>query len=362
MTAESYAPTSGAHRPGHLITAERMKAYLVPRVRMPARAWKIRYSSTTATGRPTTVTGMVLVPPTPYAGPRPLIGYGIGTQGLSKYSAPSRQIALGIEYEASVIASALRRGWAIALTDYPGLGTPGDHPYVIGRALGPAVLDCMRAARQLTEAQLDPDGPLAIFGYSEGGNAAGWALQLQPTYAPDLPIVAGAVGAAPADLEASALDGSLFAFLLIYGIFGLNAAYPEIDVYQYLNRRGHRAVARFGRTHISRAVPLGAAMSSKRLLDHVTQSPYEIPEVLARLQDNRLGSIAPKAPVLIGAGTHDQVIPYSQARNLFREWRDGGADVHLRTMPIREHITGGISFAPAAFAFLARHLVQAGRR
>ena len=57
---------------------------------------------------------------------------------------------------------------------------------VMGRHLGPSVLDSIRAARSLPAAGLDPEGPLGIYGYSEGGCAAGWALQLQPTYAPEL--------------------------------------------------------------------------------------------------------------------------------------------------------------------------------
>ena len=84
------------------------------------------------------------------------------------------------------MALALARGWAVAITDYQGLGTPGDHTYMVGRALGPNVLDAMRAARKLSPAELPVDGPAAIMGYSEGGAAAAWAAQLQPVYAPDV--------------------------------------------------------------------------------------------------------------------------------------------------------------------------------
>ncbi|MBJ8339048.1 lipase [Antrihabitans sp. YC3-6] len=356
----------GEFRPGDLLDAERMKAYIVPGVPMPARAWRIRYRSTSATGHPTMVSGVVLVPTTRYRGKgaRPLIGYAIGTQGLSNASAPSRQLAAGTEYEAVLIAGALRRGWAITLTDYPGLATPGDHPYVMGRALGPAVLDCVRAARQLGAAGLDPEGPLAIYGYSEGGHAAGWALELQPTYAPDLPLVGGVVGAAPADLEQMipTHDGGTFAFLLIYGLIGLNAAYPELDVYSHLTPKGHRAVERFGNTNIFSAIALGASMFPKKVSAYVQQSPYELPEVIARLRENALGSVAPAAPVLIGASTHDQIIPHAQARKLERDWRAAGADVRRYDMRAREHVTGGIFLAPKGFGFLAERFAAHDQR
>jgi len=61
---------------------------------------------------------------------------------------------------------------------------------MVGRALGPNVLDVMRAARSLSPEELPPEGPAAIIGYSEGGAAAAWAGQLQPTYAPDVPLLA----------------------------------------------------------------------------------------------------------------------------------------------------------------------------
>jgi hypothetical protein len=137
----------------------------------------------------------VLVPDGPADPDRPLIGYAIGSQGLADRCAPSKQLADGTEYEAGAIRAMLERGWVVALTDYPGLGTPGDHTYVVGQANGRAVLDSMRAARKLPQAGLADDGPLALFGYSEGGGATGAAVELQPTYAPDLPLKGAAVGA-----------------------------------------------------------------------------------------------------------------------------------------------------------------------
>src|SRR5437588_2936503 len=113
-----------------------------------------------------------------------------------------------------MIAMVLARGWALAITDYEGLGTPGDHTYMVGRALGPNVLDAMRAARELEPAELPAQGPAAIVGYSEGGAAAAWAAQLQPRYAPEVPLVAVAAGAAAADVETAGpqVDGTFFSF------------------------------------------------------------------------------------------------------------------------------------------------------
>ena len=137
-------------RPGDLIRAEPVDAYLAPGVRLRARAWRILYRSTGATGDPTAVSGTVLLPRGRAGRVRPLIGYAIGTHGIGDAAAPSRLLPRGLEWEAGLMALALARGWAVAITDYQGLGTPGDHTYMVGRALGPNVLDAMRAARALS--------------------------------------------------------------------------------------------------------------------------------------------------------------------------------------------------------------------
>jgi len=162
-------------RPGEIVRAEPMDAYLVPGVRLRARAWRVLYRSTGANGEPTAVSGTVLLPTGTRRRVRALLGFAIGTHGIGDVAAPSRLLSQGLDWEAGLMAMALARGFALAVTDYQGLGTPGDHSYMVGRALGPNVLDSMRAARALAPEELPQDGPAAIIGYSEGGFAAAWA-------------------------------------------------------------------------------------------------------------------------------------------------------------------------------------------
>ena len=58
----------------------------------------------------------------------------------------------------------LAAGTAIVFTDYPGLGTPGPHPYLVGESEGRAVLDSIRAARQLLGGAASDTA--AIYGHS----------------------------------------------------------------------------------------------------------------------------------------------------------------------------------------------------
>ncbi|WP_255277145.1 lipase family protein [Actinomadura madurae] len=153
------------------------------------KSWQVLYRSETADGRPTAVSGMVLVPAKAWTGlgNRPLLSYAVGTRGLGDACAPSYTLTRGLDYEELFIADALSRGWAVAVTDMEGLGTPGRHTYEVGRSQGKALLNVARAAQRLPDAGLG-GGPVGLWGYSQGGTSSGWAAELAATYAPELAI------------------------------------------------------------------------------------------------------------------------------------------------------------------------------
>ncbi len=343
--------------PGELIRSERVDAYLVPGLRLRARAWRVLYRSTSATGEPRAVSGMVLVPRGRSRGPRPLVGYAIGTHGIGDAAAPSRLIPRGLDWETGLMAMALARGWAVAITDYEGLGTPGDHTYMVGRALGPNVLDAMRAARSLAPEELPADGPAAIIGYSEGGAAAAWAAQLQPTYAPDLPLLAVVAGAAAADVETAgpSLDGTFFSFFMAYGGIGYAAAYPELELDPYLTPMARERIGALRESTILQAVLSGPRFMHANELTE--PNVLEMPEWHRRLRENRLGTIAPGAPVLLHHARRDQIVSFHQSVNLRDDWQALGADVRLYvTRGGVDHISGAVAGTPVALDWIGRRL------
>jgi fermentation-respiration switch protein FrsA (DUF1100 family) len=344
-----------AGEPGELIRAEPMDAYLTPGARLRGRCWRVLYRSTAATGEPTAVSGTVLLPRRPSAEPRPLVGYAVGTHGIGDAAAPSRLLARGLDWEAGLIAMVLARGWAIAITDYQGLGTPGDHTYMVGRALGPNVLDAMRAARTLAPEELPAKGPAAIIGYSEGGAAAAWAAQLQPAYAPDLPLVAVAAGAAAADVETAGprLEGSFFSFFMAYGGIGYAAAYPELDLDSYLTPLARASIGALRESSVLQAAVRGPRFI--RASELTDPNVLEMPEWQLRLRENRLGEIAPQTPVLLHHARRDQIVSFDQSLQLERDWRRLGADVRLYvTRGGVEHISGAVAGTPVALDWLGR--------
>lgn len=315
-----------------------------------ARSYLVLYRSTDANGRPTAVSGTVFVPNRRAAGTRPIVALAPGTQGLADRCAPSRAFRQGAEYEQLMVSELLNKGWAVAVPDYQGLGTPGDHTYVVGRAEGPAVLDAVRAATRVPAFGLRAGGPVGLVGYSQGGGAVGWAAELADDYAPELDIVGASAGGVPADLVAVSeqLDGGVGFGLMLAAAVGMNAAYPELDLPGYLNETGQREFA----ARNDKCVGDLLLYSGKRIADLTVTNPLEQPDWQARLGENRLGSDAPSVPLFLYHATDDQLVPYAQATTLRQEYCAAGATVAWRDYP-GEHLTGYVAGRGAAVGYLA---------
>jgi acetyl esterase/lipase len=107
--------------------------------------------------------------------------------------APS--LAIFIFQQISGSRELLERGFAIAATDYPGLGTPGPHPYLVGASEARAVIDSVRAARSFPG--MANSTSYAAWGHSQGGQASLFTGMISKSYAPELQLV-GVAAAAPA--------------------------------------------------------------------------------------------------------------------------------------------------------------------
>jgi hypothetical protein len=319
----------------------------------PAKAWKLLYRSTSATGQQNAVSGILLVPHSPWTnGPRPLVSYAVGTHGLGDRCAPSTRLTNGSENEVLLMSQALSRGWAVVVTDYEGLGTPGTHTYAVGQSEGRAVLDAARAAARVPGAGLSATGPVGVFGYSQGGQAAAFAGELQPAYAPDVNLVGVAEGGVPADLNAVMKfnDGGAAFGLVLGAAVGYSTAYPELPFNDFLNAHGERAVAKVKEACV---VELGAAAPFARLNDFTT-----VPDVAAdprwqtRLAENYAGKTKPGAPVYLYHASLDELIPLSVGKGLRDRYLALGADVTWQEFPLLEHIGGVSTGGPVAMSWL----------
>jgi pimeloyl-ACP methyl ester carboxylesterase len=320
-----------------------------------ATAYEVLYRSTNTQSGAIAVSGTVLVPNTPWsgAGTRPLTAYATGTQGWDDSCAPSRSMTDGTFDESFAVTNLLRRGWAVAVTDYPGLGTPGDHQYNVGIPEGRAVLDILRAASRIAPAGISAGTQVGVEGYSQGGGAAGWVIQQQPTYAPDVNLVGVAGGGTPANLQAvkANIDGSAFFAFLGGTAIGFRAGYPALDVNRYLTFYGRLAISTLNGLCQLPALPLYA-------FHHLTEytvgnvDPTTQPDFAAALDANNLGAIRPTVPVLQYHGSFDEVIPYAVEQRLHRQWCALGATSRLSAYPL-EHVTTQIGAQTEVVNWLA---------
>jgi hypothetical protein len=350
-----------AGAPGTVIRSRASTFTLDPIGKAPdaaVRSTQMLYASRDASGQPMAVSGTLLVPTAPWSGGghRPLVSYAVGTRGLGDDCAPSYTLTQGADYEGLFIKALLDQGWAVAVSDYQGLGTPGMHTYMVGPAQGRAVLDAARAALRLPGTGLSTSAPIGLMGYSQGGGAAGWAAQLAGTYAPELQIKGSVLGGVPGDLTATAefLDGSPFVALALMAALGHDAAYPELDLDTYLNARGQELRQTAQDLCLvdvdGFATIITAAFTG--IDDYVTTNPLDTPAWQARLAQSKLGGARPSAPVFQYHGVIDEIVPYQQAADLRRTWCNRGATVTWTPLPA-EHVTGLVEGPPLGVPWLA---------
>jgi acetyl esterase/lipase len=190
---------AAAQPPRYLISAQPM-----PETPPGVQAWRVKYWTTNGSGARFAVTGIVAapmeaIPPRP----RRVIAWTHGAWGVAEKCAPSLSPNF---FAATAGIDAVSRGYVVVAPDYIGLANPTMHPFLVGADTGQAVLDGVRAAREIPGAAAGSS--FAVWGESQGGHAALWTAMSARSYAPDLTLVATAAAAPPTDLAANLRDGS----------------------------------------------------------------------------------------------------------------------------------------------------------
>ncbi len=152
--------------------------------------WLVLYRSQDVRGGAVATSGIIALPnrdehPVPEGG-YPLVSWAHGTVGVANLVAPSRDRgdtgASPMNASPNDLLNAfLRRGWAVAMTDYEALGTGTEehiHPYLLGASEANGVLDIVLAARRLFMGAVGEK--YAIVGHSQGGQAALFAAHHAP--------------------------------------------------------------------------------------------------------------------------------------------------------------------------------------
>jgi alpha-beta hydrolase superfamily lysophospholipase len=347
--AAFYAPPDPlpAGQPGELIRIE-------PLTPAPAgaQAWRILYHSQDLNGNDVPVSGMVFAPSlaTPGGAAGPVVAWAHPTTGMADDCAPSRQTdpAQPLEWLNGMLA----KGWVVTATDYASLGTPGTLPYLIGTSAGQDVLNSVRAAQQIQEA--NAGSTFATWGHSEGGHASLWASVLAPKYAPELRMVGAAAAAPAAELVALMSDQwqKLIAQVLgPYAVEGWSAWYPDLNPSQVLTPDAVRALPTLANACLEE---LGVEALARVGLQHAlfAVDPTTVPTWMAVAQENSPGAPATSLPVFIANGTADNVVLPPTTTTLINEYCNAGVSVAADWMPGVGHPGAGNAAGDVATAWL----------
>jgi pimeloyl-ACP methyl ester carboxylesterase len=269
-----------------------------------ANGKRISYVTTSVTGGTITATGLVLTPKTNKK--NRVVVWGHGTTGLADQCTPSASQAVFWPEARAAIADLLNRGFTVAAPDYPGLGTPQAHPYLIGASAARSMIDSVKAARRLDTAL---GLQYAVDGHSQGGQGALFAGEIAPAYDGTL-VLRGVAAIAPvsnADLFAPMIPGTPGQGYLVMGLFGLRAVDPGVNPNTLLAAPARQRTPVLQSGCLTEILNSYAPLTASELLVGGAL-PASVVTKLAHY-DNPAQAPS-SAPILLVQGTADEAVPY----------------------------------------------------
>ena len=336
-----------------------LRAFLPPTIEIDNgyRVWRIHYVTDGREARASVTIPIDVEPP---EGGVPIAINNPGTVGIADHCAMGSS-----EYGTALAGYFGARGFAAAAVDYPGLGTPGMHPYLVAEVEGRASLDCARALKNLLLIEgIETSGQVVAAGTSQGGHASIAMAAEHALYAPDVDLRAVAAGA-PASLflehwsSGVRFDGAhlvahallVWTYAAFYGHAGGGLFHAEIapNIGQLLEEHCFF----LGSPTLADVIPHDAAdlfdpdfLSAFRRGD---LSAY--PALEEGFSRNRLSGYVQTAPLRIYQGVDDEAVLMAGTQALVAALRADGVELSYEEI-------AGAGHADLAFGFLGVPQVQ----
>jgi acetyl esterase/lipase len=319
-----------AGEPGTIIRSEALPDSL-PK---GAQAYRVMYLSTGLNGEQIAVTGTIIAPAGESDTPRPVIAWAHGTTGIfpecgvSHTNDPYQQTP--------IIDRMVNEGFVVAITDYPGLSTPGIHPYLVGLVEATTVLDSVRAARNLNVSAGDR---FVVWGASQGGHAALWTGQAAPEYTPELTLLGVAASAPATDLlriVESKLNDQAGGIFLGYVFRSWSEIFPDANLDKIIKpevRKQFEAMVKPCFTAPAAFMTIGEILSPNQYLsvDTLKTEPW------ATLFEENTPRGPINVPIIIAHGTADPLIPLEMSVKEAERRCSEGENVQLARYPGSVH-------------------------
>ena len=334
-SARSNAVPTAAQAPGTLLSYEQIG---LPR-NYRATAWRIKYVTRDYRLRPILSTGIVVLPANAPANPaaRKFIAWAHPTTGIAWKCAPSLRAAptKAIGGLNDIVA----HGLVVAATDYPGLGTPGPIGYLVGKGQAYAVIDSVRAARQIPAVGGGND--FGLWGYSQGGHAVLFAAQLAGEYAPELKLKGVAAIAPPTDLATllmANLNSIAGRILASYTLNSWNVKYgaPLTSLLDSTSQNLIEEVAKNCVDDLGSKIDAAAAQKGLNR-QFLRADPARVPPWRDLMVQNSLYALGSGAPALIIQGGADDIVRPAVTTRFVRRACEAGANVRYVTLKGKGH-------------------------
>jgi acetyl esterase/lipase len=271
------------------------------------------------------------------------------TTGVVPHCAPS--LAIFIFRQIQGLRVMVARGYVVAATDYPGLGTPGPHPYLVGISEARAVIDSVRVARSMPGAGGGKN--FIVWGHSQGGQAALFTGIIAKDYAPELNLL-GVAAAAPATELATLMNDDIDTVggknLTAMTLWSWAQVY-NVPIDKVVDPRAMPAIDRLAQECVESIFDLWARKRTSGPLEQYFLTVTNLAEVEpwhTLLAKNTPGTLPPSIPVFLAQGTIDPIVRPTVTQNYATALCRAGSKVSLLYLPNVGHGLAGSASAPQA--------------
>jgi alpha-beta hydrolase superfamily lysophospholipase len=329
---------------GRLLTAVPIADLDPSLAALAARTDRITYRSKSLSGRDITVSGALLTPRghPPKAG-WPVVSWAHGSSGIADQCAPStalnKQGRVDLYGYSGFVMQLLAAGFAVAATDYEGLGTEGEHPYIVADSEGRSVIDAARAAM---EADTSLSNQVFAVGHSQGGQGAIAAGEMADTWGAGLDF-RGTVGLAPVTNVGQAYSygspGPVDRGFYLLALSGLKTIHPPLRFDEFL---GPQALAMMPEVDQECTGDIWTRFSANlgdKLIDYqfTPQTPDAALTIQNWLDEQTVPRGRTSAPMLLLQGDHDPSIRIATTRQAVKNAVAAGTTADFRLYPDQDH-------------------------
>lgn len=315
--------------------------------------YDIHYESHRPDGTVDTLSGLISIPQSPTKA-FPIAAYQHGTILLDNQAPSITGMSLNNLEILLVGLITTPSGFVSIFPDYAGLGDPENfHPYIIADSHTRAVVNMIRALRQLSEEltgddQFQLNDQLFLIGYSDGGYATLAAQRgIQLHYPDEFPVTASCPMAGPYDLAGTMVDYFLSEPDYSQPYYVPYVLTSHLWYYQGLDVDFHEYFEPFWADTLPSL--FDGTHSGGEINEMMPDNPLDIllPEVLDEfinsddhffrqtLQENTLLDWVPESPTYFYHGLGDDIVPYENAQVAYDTFVDSGAsNVNLILYPV----------------------------